>query len=87
MLALVEKTAAILRFDVDTTRLAELAEDFTNRVDEAIAENGDLADYIEALAHGGYDDLGFEESQGEGLDPSRSRELLVEIEEFLRDQG
>jgi proteasome assembly chaperone (PAC2) family protein len=87
MLALVEKSAAILRIEVDTTRLTELAEDFTNRVDEAIADNGDLADYIEALAHGGDDDFGFEEGQGERLDPSRSRELLVEIEEFLRDQG
>jgi len=87
MLALVEKTSAILRIEIDTTRLVELAQDFTNRVDEAIADNGDLADYIEAIAHGD-DEFGLlDDAQAEHLDPSRSRELLVEIEEFLRDQG
>lgn len=77
MLALVMKTSELLELDVDPTRLATIEAEFSQRVDEAIASNGDLAEYIETISA---------EGPGE-IDPSRSGLLLDEIEEYLKDQN
>jgi len=77
MLALVKKTTELLELDVDPTKLAAIEAEFSSRVDEAIATNGDLAEYIETISA---------EGSGE-IDPSRSGLLLNEIEEFLKDQN
>jgi proteasome assembly chaperone (PAC2) family protein len=76
MLALVRKSVELLELDVDTRKLARVESEFSSRVDEAIASNGDLAEYIETIATEGPDDI----------DPSRSGLLLNEIEDYLKDQ-
>lgn len=76
MLALIEKTAAVLSVPVETTGLRKLASDFVQRVDEALEdEDEDLVEFISSLEQPAVD----EEVEGD--------DLVNEIEEFLKEQG
>jgi len=76
-LALLRKTADVLGLRLDDSSLARTATEFRARVDEAVGSSGQLADYIAEIG---------EEESGDGIDPDLTRELVTEIERFLRDQ-
>ncbi len=93
VLALVEKVADITNLHIDTAELIAVDAEYTEKVDEALANSGtDLDEYLEDLE--GYDEplLGsLFGSQGEplddpqvtGLDPERTDALVDEIVRFL----
>ncbi len=72
MLAITRKLAEILGVSFDLKDLERLDGDFRAKVDEAIGNGDDLADYLDGLIGGR--DL---------LDPSLTSELVSEIERFL----
>jgi proteasome assembly chaperone (PAC2) family protein len=79
MLALLNQAAEILRLSVDTIELGTVASEFNERVDAAVAASDEFAEYISNLEES-------EAADTAGIDPSRSVELVTEIEDFLRDQ-
>ncbi len=76
MLALTEAAEGALEVDLDLTALNLMAEDFVERVDQALETSSDLREYVERL----------EADDTTPLDPDDSDTLLGEIEEFLREQ-
>jgi proteasome assembly chaperone (PAC2) family protein len=78
MLALLEKTAEILDIDVDTAELRQVAEEFDQKVGEAMTSSTDLTAYVARL----------EEGAGEALvvGEAVSEQLITDIETFLRNQ-
>lgn len=80
MLALIEHTTGILDLGTDLTGLEEAAADFDERVGQAMAASGDLAEYVAGLEnHDATPDT-------VALDPALTDDLVKEIESFLRDQ-
>jgi proteasome assembly chaperone (PAC2) family protein len=75
MRALLRKAGEIIGFEGDSETLEQMERDFLARVDAAIAESDDLAEYVEELRN-----------DGRTLDPQRTGELVNEIEDFLREQ-
>lgn len=98
VLALTERTAAIYDLPVRLDDLAMTAAEFIRRVDEAVSESDDLAEYLDELGIG-IDDLHLDERTGrwhgpgapaardDRLDPDRTADLVNEIERFLEDQA
>jgi proteasome assembly chaperone (PAC2) family protein len=78
MLALLTKAASVAGVDLDTSELAEAATEFDTRVDAALAQHEDFADYVRRLE---------EEAVLEPMEPNLAGGVLVtEIEEFLRER-
>ncbi len=79
MLALLDKAAEILRLDIDTDELTKVAGEFEARVDEAMSQSRDFAQYVERL-ESTPNDL-------QQVDPEAGRQLVEEVEQFLREHG
>lgn len=79
MLALLGKAAEILRLDIDTDELTKVAGEFEARVDEAMNQSPDFAQYVERLETTP-NDL-------QQVDPEAGRQLVEEVEQFLREHG
>jgi predicted ATP-grasp superfamily ATP-dependent carboligase len=78
-LALCERLADLLQMEVDTTELAEAAENYSEQVSEAVASDPDTAAYIEELEQRA-DTLAEEEDLPSG------DALAAELTRFLRDR-
>jgi len=74
MRALLLTAGRIAGFDGDSAELREMESEFVVRVDEAVAESEDLAEYVQEIAE-----------HRRSIDPARSGELVDEIEQFLKD--
>ena len=93
VLALVEKVADVTNLHIDTAELIAVDAEYTEKVDEALANSGtDLDEYLEDLE--GYDEplLGslfggqaepIDDPQVTGLDPERTDALVDKIVRFL----
>jgi proteasome assembly chaperone (PAC2) family protein len=79
MLALLQKASEVLRIEMDSSELAEVATEFIGRVDEAMAQNEDFIAYVQRLES----EAGT--SVGGPIDPRASDRLITEIEHFLRN--
>ncbi len=80
-LALVERAASLLDARPDLTRLRAAATGYSRQVDELVAEDPDLQEYVARIREA-------EASEPLTDDPARSSsELMVELEQYLRDQG
>lgn len=80
-LALLENLSELLEIEVDTTQLEKTAEEYRDQVSVAVAQDSDLASYIQTLEER-YDD----NSSGEAGDLPSGDELAQELESFLRDE-
>ena len=78
MLALLDKASAVLDIDIDTDELHEVALEFDERVDEAMAASEDLTEYVAKL----------EENADETtlVGEAASEQLIADIETYLRTQ-
>jgi len=74
MRALLLHAGRIAGFDGDSAELREMENEFIVRVDEAVAESDDLAEYVKEISE-----------HRRSIDPGRSDELVDEIERFLKD--
>jgi len=74
MRALLLQAGQIVGFDGDSAELRQLEDDFIVRVDEAVAESEDLAEYVQEIS-----------DHRRSIDPGRSEDLVDEIERFLKD--
>lgn len=76
MLALLERSAAILNVSIDATELAEIAGEFEARVDAAMSASEEFSNYVARL-----------ETLAEGVDleGSAAADLIAEVEDFLKD--
>lgn len=75
MLALLSKASEVVGIPFDLRRLTRLADDFVQRVDEALdEEDDDLVDYIASL-------------DSPNVDETALGELVTEIEDFLKGQS
>ncbi len=74
MRALLLTAGRIAGFDGDSAELREMEDEFVIRVDEAVAESEDLAEYVQEITE-----------HRRSIDPDRSGELVDEIEQFLKD--
>lgn len=79
MLALLTKAGEVLELSMDTSELAKVAEEFESRVDAAMAESAEFAQYVKRL----------ESTAGDlhQVEPEAGRVLVEEIEQFLRERG
>ncbi len=75
MLALLATARRVLEVDFDLTEMERMAAEFDGRVDEAMADNEEFVGYVRRLEEEGGDTV---------IDPSRSAQMITEIEEFLR---
>ena len=78
-LALTMKTAEILGLDIDVSELEATADDFEERVTEAMQSSGDLAEYVAGLEEEGWEPITV-------VDTAVTESLVDEIESFLRNQ-
>jgi proteasome assembly chaperone (PAC2) family protein len=81
MLALLHKAAEVFEVPFDTAELAQVAQEFKERVDAAMAENETFQAYVRRLES---------EAQTQvrpGLDPRGGDRLISEIEDFLKGRG
>jgi len=76
MAALLGVARRILELDLDLTEMEQMGSDFDTRVDEAMAENDEFVEYVRRL-----------EDEGTKIDPSRSAQMISEIEDFLRGRN
>ena len=81
MLALLQRAAELSGVPVDTGELEQVATEFEGRVESAMVASSDLTDYVRTLEKGAADDETPEVAPGAG------RQLVEELEQFLRDQG
>jgi proteasome assembly chaperone (PAC2) family protein len=79
MLALVSKASDILGFQLDTSELRTVAEEFESRIEAAMQESEDFAQYVRGLESA--------PSNLEQVDPEAGRRLVQEVEDFLRQHG
>ncbi len=77
-LALLGALRDLVGLEVDLRDLERIAEGWQRRVDEEVAEDPALADYVRQLE---------EEGSGEPTQVPSGEELAEELERFLRDQG
>ena len=73
--ALVRKTAELLDIDFDLSTLTDATMQYLSTVDEAIAANRELVDYVQRL-----------EEEADEIDSEDTMRLVEEIEDFLRGQ-
>ncbi len=78
VLALADVLESILGADVDTTKLAPVADDYTSYLDDVVAEDPDTAEYVERLEEA-YD-------RADEMVLGSTGNLVVEVEDFLRGQ-
>ena len=90
-LALVERVARMLDFSVDVTELEIATAAYERQVDDMLAGEDDVADYVRRLEEDGIE--GEEGAGWSGEDPAPSdfeipsqEELASEVERFLREQ-
>jgi proteasome assembly chaperone (PAC2) family protein len=76
-LALLEALRDLIGLEIDTSDLVDAATGWEREVDEAIAEDGNLSDYVHRLEAAAEGDIG-QVPSGE--------DLAAELERFLRDQ-
>jgi len=78
MLALLDRASEILDVPIDTSELATVADEFEQRVAEAMAGNSDFVGYVHRLE---------EQAPGDAaIDPSNSAQMISEIEDFLKER-
>ncbi len=78
--ALLQALRGVVGLEVDTRDMARVATGWQRRVDEEVAEDAELADYVRRLEEAG--------AASEDLGPVPSGEdIAAELERFLRDQG
>ncbi len=77
-LALLGALRDIVGLEVDLRDMARMAEGWRRRVDEEVAEDPSLAEYVRQLER---------EGTGEPSPMPTGEELVEELERFLRDQG
>ncbi len=82
--ALAERTSSLLELPLDTASLAEQEEGWLEGVTEFIAQNDELAEYVERLESAA-DQGGDQERLLEGPMPSGDS-IAAELERFLREQ-
>ncbi len=80
MLALLDRAASVADFSVDRSELLTITNEFDERVEAALADSGELSEYITELEDEAPD------TPSPTLDPRFSNELVTEIEDFLRDR-
>jgi proteasome assembly chaperone (PAC2) family protein len=80
MLALLDRAASVAGFSVDRHELEAITSEFDERVEEALADSDDLAEYVTELE----DEA--ERNPAARIDPALSNELVTEIEDFLKDR-
>jgi hypothetical protein len=89
-LALVERLGRLLDFSVDTTELEIATAAYERQVDDMLAGEDDVADYVRRLEEDAVGDEGDGDGDGdEDDDPFEmptQEELASEVERFLRDQ-
>jgi len=78
-LALCERLADVLETNIDTTELAEAAENYSEQVSEAVASDPDTAAYIEELEQRA-------DTLAEEADLPSGDALAAELTQFLRDR-
>ena len=78
-LALCERLADVLEASIDTTELAEAAENYSEQVSEAVASDPDTAAYIEELEQRA-------DTLAEEADLPSGDALAAELTQFLRDR-
>jgi predicted ATP-grasp superfamily ATP-dependent carboligase len=86
-LALVERVGRMLDFSVDVTELEIATAAYERQVDDMLAGEDDVADYVRRLEEDSVGDDG--EGDDEDVDPFEmptQEELASEVERFLRDQ-
>lgn len=88
-LALVERVGRMLDFSVDVTELEVATAAYERQVDDMLAGEDDVADYVRRLEEDGIEGEGGAEWSGE--DPAdfeipTQEELASEVERFLREQ-
>jgi proteasome assembly chaperone (PAC2) family protein len=74
MRALLRKAGQIVGFDGDSDELRRLEAAFIIQVNEAVAESEDLTEYVREV-----------DEDERNMDPTRTGELVDEIEQFLKD--
>jgi predicted ATP-grasp superfamily ATP-dependent carboligase len=78
-LALCERLAELIEAEIDTTELAEAAENYSEQVSEAVASEPDTAAYIEELEQRA-------DTLAEEADLPSGDALAAELTQFLRDR-
>ena len=81
-LALVERVGRMLDFSVDVTELELATAAYERQVDDMLAGEDDVADYVRRLEEDGFEG---DDEPGEFEIPSQD-ELASEVERFLREQ-
>lgn len=83
-LALVRRVSDLLTFPVDTTELEIAAEAYERQVDDMLAGEEDVADYVRRLEEDGPEEIFDDDPTFEVPSPDA---LAAEVERFLRDQN
>ncbi|HEX2850621.1 MAG TPA: PAC2 family protein [Acidimicrobiales bacterium] len=83
-LALVEKVAQLLGTSVDTTALQIATTAYERQVDEMLAGEDDVVDYVRRLEEDAVDDA---DDDADEIEIPHPDALAAEVERFLRDQG
>jgi predicted ATP-grasp superfamily ATP-dependent carboligase len=83
-LALVRRVAAMLETSFDTTELEQATVAYERQVDEMLAGEDDVADYVRRLEEEGLEDEG--DGEAATFDLPSTEELASEVERFLREQ-
>jgi predicted ATP-grasp superfamily ATP-dependent carboligase len=89
-LALVERLGRLLNFSVDTTELEIATAAYERQVDEMLAGEEDVVDYVRRLEEDAVGDDGDDDDDPDAVDPFEmptQEELASEVERFLRDQS
>lgn len=84
--ALVEKVGAMLSAPVPLTDLDAASLEYVEQIDRLVSEDDDTIDYVRHLEELHDGDGAFDPLQGSPLDGERARELVAEVERFLREQ-
>jgi proteasome assembly chaperone (PAC2) family protein len=83
-LALVRRVAAMLETSFDTTELEQATVAYERQVDDMLAGEDDVADYVRRLEEEGLEDEG--DGEAATFDLPSTEELASEVERFLREQ-
>jgi predicted ATP-grasp superfamily ATP-dependent carboligase len=86
-LALVERLGQLLNFSVDTTELEIATAAYERQVDEMLAGEEDVVDYVRRLEEDAVDDDGDDDDAVDPFEMPTQEELASEVERFLRDQS
>jgi predicted ATP-grasp superfamily ATP-dependent carboligase len=76
MVALLGVARRVLELDFDLGEMEQMAADFEARVEAAMSDNDEFVQYVRRL-----------EEEGAKIDPSRSAQMISEIEDFLRGRN